>query len=147
MGRSIAPKRRMPEREVSPDSGFLLIDAIIATAILAGAVLACAALIAHSMALNAMARQTTRSVVLAAQRLEELRSRQTLAPGETGREDLDETGTVLQPGDVGRRAYVRQWTIVSMSRANLARVVVAVTPAGGGSGGVVLTSMRRIALP
>jgi Tfp pilus assembly protein PilV len=146
----------MPRREMPPESGFLLIDAIIATAILAGAVLACARLIADSMALDASARQTTTSVILAAQLLEELRSRQTLAPGETGREDLDEAGSVLQPGDVGRRVYIRQWTIAPTSRTNLARVVVAVTPAREapaqavtqpGRGGAVLTFMRRDALP
>ena len=139
-----------------PDSGYLLIDAIMATAILAGAILACARLIVDSTVLNATARQTTMSVVLAAQRLEELRSRQTLAPGETGREDLDDAGSVLPPGDIGRRVYVRQWNVVPLSRTHLARVVVAVTPARevsalavmqSGRGGAVLTFMRRIALP
>jgi Tfp pilus assembly protein PilW len=146
----------MSRRTLSLDSGFLLLDAIIATGIMAGAVLASARLIADSTSLTAVARQTTTSAVLAAQKLEELRSRQTLAPGETGDESLDDSGSVLQPGDVGRRVYVRRWSIVPAPRANLARVVVTVIPASDGPalaatrpgrGGVALTFMRRIGLP
>jgi prepilin-type N-terminal cleavage/methylation domain-containing protein len=56
------------------DDGFSLIEAIVALALLAGALVALADLLALSTRLNMAARLTTRATVLAAQKMEQLRS-------------------------------------------------------------------------
>ena len=121
------------------DSGFLLVEAIIATTILAGALLALGHLFAGAARLNLVSRHLTMATTLASQKLEELR-----ADGirlSSGLEYLDASGAAL-PLDTGRAAYTRRWSITpDPSGSDGARLVVVVSPGSASHGDVTLTTL------
>jgi type II secretory pathway pseudopilin PulG len=123
--------------------GFSLIETVVAAGIVAGAVAALAQMFALSIALNVAARNGSAAMMLAAQKMEQLRG---LIPGvdlnEGGTLDssgagfadyLDNAGNLLgadgsaPPGTV----YVRRWSVAGMlSKPDLLVIRVRVTKPG-----------------
>jgi prepilin-type N-terminal cleavage/methylation domain-containing protein len=108
---------------VSENSGFSLIEVMIATVLLATALTALAELFAVSVRNNVVAKHGTFAAALAAQKIEQLRgdgrmassSSNTLQVSTDGYVDfLDPNGTVL--GNAGTAipdgtAYIRRWSV------------------------------------
>lgn len=107
------------------DDGFSLVEVLVATAVLVVGLVALAQLFAVATVSNISARQTTHATLLAAQKLEELRSLawgQTSPPGLTPLEDRDTVG-----------AYTRRWTLAPLPRDPDNTIVIHVSVMQGGS--------------
>src|SRR4051794_26235367 len=66
--------RRSVRRRPDLDCGFSLIEAVVATTVLSVAVVSLAELLSTATRVNATSRQATRAVILAEQKLEQLRA-------------------------------------------------------------------------
>lgn len=86
--------------------GFSLIETVVATGILATVALGVAQLFAVTADLNRRAAMQTSMTVLAAQKMEEVRSAGTDATG--GTDHLDSGGVTAPASDA---VYVRRWSI------------------------------------
>ena len=85
------------------ERGFSLVEVLVATAVLVVGLVALAQLFAVATLANVAGRQTTHATLLAAQKLEELRSRAWKGGGLAPFEDGDRVG-----------AYIRRWTIAPL---------------------------------
>jgi type IV pilus modification protein PilV len=129
---------------IGREHGFSLLDALIACTILAVGVLSVAHLLAVGVALNGSARDTTVAAVLAAQKLEELRSHPSVdaSPADALERDapgfvdyLDRHGNVHAASDAtGTVAYVRRWSTEPVADHPDTVVVQVRVTAGPGSG-------------
>ena len=130
------------------DRGFSLVEVLIAVAVLVAGAMALVPLVMLAAAANASARHATYATVLAAQKLEELRSRQTVPPAASGVEYVDRLG---EPRGPGNAAYVRQWSIEPVAADATGALVVidvAVAPrAGAGPGEARLVTVRPRSQP
>jgi type II secretory pathway pseudopilin PulG len=134
-GRSLTPVRDQHE-----ERGFSLIETVVAAGIVAGAFAALAQVFALSIAHNVAARNASASMVLAAQKMEQLRGLipdvdlnegGTLAGSVAGFADyLDQAGDVLGAGGSvpSGTVYVRRWSVAAMpSKPDLLVIQVLVT--------------------
>ena len=105
--------------------GFALLDALFASTVLIVGVLALMQLFVLAARANEAARHMTNGSILAAQKMEELRS----APSNAGSEGTDRIGE-----------FTRQWTFAPFGgdSPNSAVIDVRVTP-----GGIRLTTLRK----
>jgi type II secretory pathway pseudopilin PulG len=118
---------RKPARHKDEERGFSLIETVVAAGIVAGAFAALAQVFALSIAHNVAARNGSTAMLLAAQKMEQLRGLipgidlnegGTLGSSVAGFADyLDQAGNILgvdgsvPPGTV----YVRRWSVAAMS--------------------------------
>ena len=117
---------RTPTPDRAAERGFSLIETVVAAGIVAGAFTALAQVFALSIAHNVAARDASAAMVLAAQKMEQLRG---LIPGV----DLNEGGTLASSVDgfadyldqAGKRlgvggsvppgtVYVRRWSVAAL---------------------------------
>lgn len=128
-------------------AGFTLVEVLVSTALVAGALAALAQLMAAAITLNAGARARTAMTVLAAQKVEELRSLEwgvgDLASSPAGAlsrdaaayaDYLDAGGRPLgATAGTGGATYVRRWAIEPLAgheeRAIVLQVIVLTLPA------------------
>jgi hypothetical protein len=106
------------------EQGLSLVDAVAASAVLACGVLSLAQVFVSATASNAVSRRTTYAVVLAAQKLEELRGTElTPSPPSTLNEDtagyvdyIDRFGArIASSGDPPpEAAFTRRWSILPL---------------------------------
>jgi hypothetical protein len=98
---------------VSGDSGFSLLDALLACTILTVGVVSLAHLFALATALNAASRRATLAAVLAAQKLEILRTAPLVASAVESVETVAADGEVLDAagGAPLANTWIRRWTI------------------------------------
>lgn len=144
-------RARDRERALARDDGFSLIESLIACGVLAAGVLSVVQLFALSTMMGVSARVMTSASILAAQKLEELRT--DTAPV-SGGDRLDRFGAVVDDGSRRPMAFRRRWT-VTPANGNLLVLAVSVWPyrAGasddenGGTGAVRLTTLRAGVLP
>jgi type II secretory pathway pseudopilin PulG len=124
---SMKRRSRTPARDQDEEGGFSLIETVVAAGIVAGAFAGLAHVFALSIAHNVAARDGSAAMVLAAQKMEQVRGLipgvdlnegGTLASSVDGFVDyLDQAGNVLDagasvpPGTV----YVRRWSVAAMS--------------------------------
>jgi prepilin-type N-terminal cleavage/methylation domain-containing protein len=111
-----------PQTRACPDAGFSLVEVMIATLLLATSLTALAQLFAISLTNNAIARNGTIASVLAAQKMEQLRSYPSLAasPGNTLQASTD--GYVDHVDQ-----YIRRWSIEPLPGSSAFLVQVRVT--------------------
>jgi Tfp pilus assembly protein PilV len=115
----------MGSSAVSRDEGFSLIESVMACGVLAAGVLSVVQLFGLAASMSAASRQMTGASILAAQKLEELRS--TSAPA-SGADRLDRFGAiVVDEGGERPIAYRRRWTVTEAG-ANLIAISVDVSP-------------------
>lgn len=133
------------------ESGFSLVEALVASCVLAGAIATLLQVFVLAARAHADAHSLTVATILATQKMEELRA--TTAPAEAinAVDYADARGVVLANG-VAAGFYERRWAIQSSSTTMGAAVVtVTVTRADApGVGGVRLITLRsrlRAALP
>lgn len=102
----------MPKNTVH-DHGFSLVESVLAIGVLATALITLAQLISTSVATGARARYTTVAAVLAAQKMEELRSTKVLETSAVIAEYLDGSGrvTCVGIGECASMVYVRRWSM------------------------------------
>jgi type II secretory pathway pseudopilin PulG len=137
---SMKRRSRTPARDQDEEGGFSLIETVVAAGIVAGAFAGLAHVFALSIAHNVAARDGSAAMVLAAQKMEQVRGLipgvdlnegGTLASSVDGFADyLDQSGNVLAagasvpPGTV----YVRRWSVAAMpSKPDLLVIQVLVT--------------------
>lgn len=110
------------------ETGFSLIESLLACALLATALLSIGHLSTTANVLLMDSRGRTEATLLALAKLEELRS--SAAPAD-GADKVDSTG---QPGQVGStRMFERQWSVSAVSDdSSILTVVVAPSPGGPG---------------
>jgi type II secretory pathway pseudopilin PulG len=128
----------------SCESGFSLVESVVACALLTVGVLSLAQLFAMAVSMNISSRHATLAIVLASQKLEELR---TTAEPMPGVEFLDARGGAISPADDAQppdSAFIRRWTIdpLPVDPLSSAVVHVIVTPVGAGVRDVSLVSVR-----
>jgi len=106
-------------------SGFSLIEVLVASSLLAVGIAGVAPLFATSSRANDAARHATYAAVLAAQKIEEIRAAP--FPDSTGgelAEFVDANGTATTDSD--RSAYQRRWTIEPLPNHPVETVVISV---------------------
>ena len=108
--------------------GFSLVEVLVACGILATGVLAFAVLLARSIPVNIAAGHTSKATVLAAQKVEELR---TASDSTDSVEYIDRSGTVVGVGgDPPRGAiYIRRWTSAPLSGTTVGTRIITVSVA------------------
>jgi Tfp pilus assembly protein PilV len=108
------------------ESGLSLIDAMIAIALLATAVVVLAQLLTSAVTSNSSAGKDTGAIVLASQKLEELRSSTTRPPA--GTDGVDQWGVVVGAGPNPARGamFVRRWTIDALPANVLGTCIIQV---------------------
>jgi prepilin-type N-terminal cleavage/methylation domain-containing protein len=113
------------------DAGFSLVEMMIATLLLATSLAALAELFAVAGRNNVVARHSTESAVLAAQKTEQLRG------------DASQL-TIGSAADVpDNTAYVRHWSVDALPDNHVVIVEVVVTPPDNRGAARVITLMRR----
>jgi prepilin-type N-terminal cleavage/methylation domain-containing protein len=124
---------------VRADRGFSLIEVMIASALLATSITMLAQLFAISVGNNVIARQTTIAVVLAAQKIEQLRAGRPLSLSAASTLRISTEGYVDYLGSDGTplggagltvpdgTAYIRRWSVESMTAGSAVLLQVAVT--------------------
>ena len=124
------------------ESGFSLIEALVAACVLAGAIATLLHVFVLAARAHADAQSVTVATILATQKMEELRAAPAPAEPVDAVDYADARGVVLADGVAG--FYERRWTIQSSSTATGAAVVtVTVTPsAAPGTGRVRLITLR-----
>jgi type II secretory pathway pseudopilin PulG len=125
---SISMKKRSPARQAPhKERGFSLIETIVAAGIVAGAFAALAQMFALSIARNNAARDGSAAMVLAGQKMEQLRGLVwgidlheggdlgSSAPGFA--DYVDQAGNLLgAEGSIPRgTVYVRRWSVIAMA--------------------------------
>jgi len=129
------------------ESGFSLAEAIIATGLLAGALTSLADMFAISATRNRSARLGSYAIVLAQQKIEQLRALTSgvdesgvpiadaaLTANQRGSDYVDETGTSLGAETTSRATYERRWSIEPLAASpNTSVIRVTVSSAVGGS--------------
>jgi type II secretory pathway pseudopilin PulG len=156
---SMNGRSRTPARDQDEERGFSLIETVVAAGIVAGAFAALAQVFALSIAHNVAARDGSAAMVLAAQKMEQLRGLipgvdlnegGTLAGSVDGFADyLDQAGNTLDPG--GRvppgTVYVRRWSVAGVpSKPDLLVIQVLVTrpaPEGVADAATLITLRSR----
>ena len=95
------------------DRGFSLVESILAIGMLATVLITLAHLLSTSVATGALARHITVTAVLAAQKMEELRSAKVLETSAALAEYLDGSGRVTcgGMGECASMVYVRRWSL------------------------------------
>jgi Tfp pilus assembly protein PilV len=107
------------------ESGLSLIEAMIATALLTTALVVLAQLLTSAVTSNIAAGKDTAAIVLASQKLEELRSSATRPPA--GTDGVDQWGVVLGAGpNAARGMFVRRWTIDALPANVLGTYIIQV---------------------
>jgi Tfp pilus assembly protein PilV len=108
------------------ERGVSLIEAMIATTMLATALVTLAQLVSTAVSSNIAAGKVTAAVVLASQKLEELRSAPTRPPA--GSDAVDSWGVVVGAGQNQARGamFVRRWTIDAVPGAVLGTYIIQV---------------------
>jgi type II secretory pathway pseudopilin PulG len=137
---SMTGRSRTPTRDRTEERGFSLIETVVAAGIVAGAFTALAQVFALSIAHSVAARDASAAMVLAAQKMEQLRGLipgvdlnegGTLASSVDGFSDyLDQAGDSLGvPGSVpSGTVYVRRWSVAAFpSKPDLLVIRVLVT--------------------
>ncbi len=129
------------------ESGFSLVESVVACGVVTVGVLSVAQLFAMAVSMNAASRNATLAAILAAQKVEELR---TVAEPAGGVEFIDARGRPLpyaggvQPPGA---AFLRRWAIepLHVDPSNVAALAVTVTPVARGVGAreVALASVWR----
>jgi Tfp pilus assembly protein PilV len=101
------------QENTARDHGFSLVESVLAIGVLATALITLAQLISTSVATSARARHTTVTAVLAAQKMEELRSARVLEAPAVIAEYLDASGrvTCVGMGECASMVYVRRWSM------------------------------------
>lgn len=128
------------------EGGFLLVEVLIATGLLATVVASLAHLFVIAARANGDAGDTTWATVIAAQKIEELRS----SPfpeqlGDQSVEYLDSRGERLDdPASAGRQAFTRRWWIEPLPSApgTTIAITVSVSPYRRGDEGAVDPTVR-----
>lgn len=100
-------------RLLSPDSGFSLLETLVAVGLLVAGVTSLAQLLGLAYASNVAAERQSMSAILAAQKIEELRS---IRDWTSGIDFLDDDGVRLASGGEppGGTAYTRRWTVEAL---------------------------------
>lgn len=147
--------------KVSED-GFSLIEAVVAAGIVAGALAALAQMLAMSIANNASARSGSAAMVLAGQKMEQLRARRWDdyspggSPGETlsgnvaGYVDyVDQWGHILGEGATmpAGTMYIRRWSVVPLPASPGALVLQVLVARPGRDDAARLVSVRSRKMP
>lgn len=103
-----------------------LIEAMIATALLTTALVVLAQLLTTAVTSNVAAGKDTAAIVLASQKIEELRSSPALPPA--GTDHVDQWGTVVGAGPNPARGaiFVRRWTIDALPANALGTYIIQV---------------------
>lgn len=115
-------------REIADDRGFNLLESLIACALLATALLSVGYLSTIAFARLADSRSRSLATIIAAAKLEELRT--AVVPA-GGTDIVDSLGEPIQPGS--SRRFDRRWSVEPLS-PDVQIVTVVVTPLPGASG-------------
>ena len=122
----------VPERDPRNDSGFSLIEALIAAAILGAAVTSLAQLLIFGTTASAAAGQTTRASLLAADKIEELHAT-----------SVDLVGTNV--ADTPAPGVTRAWTVTALPSDPVNLALVEVTVRTGKTDAHMFAVQRRTA--
>lgn len=107
---------------VRAENGMSVIEAMIATALLATALVVLAQLLTSAVTSNVAAGKATAAIVLASQKIEELRSLPTRPPA--GTDYVDQWGAAARAPQGAM--YVRRWTTAALPANVLGTYVVQV---------------------
>jgi Tfp pilus assembly protein PilV len=128
---------------VRAESGISLIDAMIATALLVTALVVLAQVLTTAVTSNIAAGKDTAAIVLASQKIEELRSSPSLPPA--GTDSVDQWGMVVGtgPNPVRGVMFVRRWTIDPLAANVLGTYIIQVDVETPGRTGTTLIAATR----
>ena len=112
---------------IAADSGFSLVEVLIAAGLLATVIASLPHLFVLAARANADAGDTTWATVLAAQKLEDLRAEIFLEPFSDQSVDfLDSTGKSVEDPGSTQRVYARRWWIEPLPSAPDSTIVITV---------------------
>jgi len=137
-----------PLRQLEGEAGSSLVEAIVAALILAAGVTAMAQLFSIAIASNVRARDRTVAMILAQQKIEELRTSNLSASSSESVEHLNGSGAIVgrDSAPPAQAVYTRRWSVEPVtSGAEAAIVRVRVTARGSGRTEVNLTAVKAAA--
>jgi hypothetical protein len=102
----------MRARRLSPDDGFSLAEVCVAAGLVATALVTLAALFSAAIDAMLIARERSQTSLHAQQKLEELIAPDGEVQPQAGAEGLDQSGVVVDAGDVeGHALFERRWRV------------------------------------